>query len=93
MILQQLFKGVTRSGELYRSLNGISQKMLAQQLKQLEEESLVIRKVYATVPPKVEYSLTSCGQSLKPIFEAMHEWGLKHMAAKSFNTKSEVRDE
>ncbi|MFA7534124.1 MAG: winged helix-turn-helix transcriptional regulator, partial [Tissierellaceae bacterium] len=58
-----------------RGINGISQKMLTQSLRQMEEDGLVLRKVYAEVPPKVEYSLTEKGKSLKPIIDAMHHWG------------------
>lgn len=74
-----LLKGTQRFGELGKGINGISQKMLTQQLRQLEMDGLIERKVYAQVPPRVEYSLTEFGQSLKPIFEAMHNWGTNYL--------------
>ena len=76
LILRELFSGVKRFGELQRALEGITQKMLTQQLRELERDRIVQRKVYPQVPPKVEYSLTPLGRSLKPIVEAMHRWGL-----------------
>ena len=78
MILHELCSGVTRFGELKRVLKGISEKVLAQHLRELEKDGIIQRKVYAEVPPKVEYSLTASGKTLKPILDAMHEWGLKH---------------
>jgi DNA-binding HxlR family transcriptional regulator len=76
MILRELCAGVSRFGELKRGLKGISEKVLAQHLRELEKDGIVQRKVYAEVPPKVEYSLTPSGKTLKPILDAMHEWGL-----------------
>jgi DNA-binding HxlR family transcriptional regulator len=74
-----LLKGTQRFGELGRGINGISQKMLTQQLRKLEVDGLIERKVYAQVPPRVEYSLTEFGRSLKPILEAMHNWGINYL--------------
>ena len=74
-----LLRGTQRFGELNRGINGVSQKMLTQQLRQLETDGLIGRKVYAEVPPRVEYSLTDFGQTLKPIFEAMHNWGTGYL--------------
>jgi DNA-binding HxlR family transcriptional regulator len=74
-ILWHLFKGTLRFSELRRGLEGITQKMLTQQLRELESDGIVNRKVYPQVPPKVEYSLTGEGQSLKPVVEAMCKWG------------------
>lgn len=79
LILRELFEEVKRFGQLHRALQGITQKMLTQQLRELEADGIVYREVYPQVPPKVEYSLTPLGESLKPILEAMHEWGLKHL--------------
>lgn len=76
MILHELCAGVSRFGELKRGLKGISEKVLAQHLRELEKDGIIQRTVYAEVPPKVEYSLTPSGQTLKPILDAMHEWGL-----------------
>lgn len=78
LILRELFTGTKRFGELSRGVPGISQKMLTQQLRQMEEDKLVHRKVYAEVPPRVEYSLTEIGRSLSPILDAMHKWGNKY---------------
>jgi DNA-binding HxlR family transcriptional regulator len=77
LILRELFTGIKRFGELQRALEGITQKMLTQQLREMEDDSIIHRKVYAQIPPKVEYSLTPLGESLKPIIDAMHEWGDK----------------
>jgi DNA-binding HxlR family transcriptional regulator len=62
-----------------RGINGVSQKMLTQQLRQLETDGLIGRKIYPEVPPRVEYSLTEFGQTLKPIFDAMHSWGTSYL--------------
>ncbi|MDF5716607.1 MAG: helix-turn-helix domain-containing protein [Rhizonema sp. NSF051] len=78
LIIRELIEGVKRFGELQRSLNGITQKMLSQQLRELEEDGIIHREVYPQIPPKVEYSLTLLGESLKPILYAMHEWGIKY---------------
>lgn len=74
-ILWNLFKGTLRFGELSRSLPAATQKMLTQQLRELEKDGLVLRKVYAEIPPKVEYSLTPLGRSLEPVLHALTEWG------------------
>ena len=78
MILRELCSGATRFGELKRGLKGISEKVLAQHLRELERDGVIERKVYAEIPPKVEYSLTASGKTLRPILDAMHEWGLHH---------------
>ena len=80
LILRELFQGVRRFGQLHRALHGITQKMLTQQLREMEEDGIIHREVYLQVPPKVEYSLTPLGESLKPIIDAMHEWGVRHLA-------------
>ena len=67
-----------RFGEIKQLIPAITQKMLTQQLRELEEDGIVNRKVYAVVPPKVEYSLTEYGRSLAPILDAMEAWGQKH---------------
>jgi DNA-binding HxlR family transcriptional regulator len=77
-ILWKLFQGEQRFSDLFRAMNGPTQKMLTQQLRELERDGLVHRQVYAQVPPKVEYSLTSLGMSLKPVVNAMCDWGKKH---------------
>lgn len=79
LILLTLLKdGTKRFSDLKRSLPGITQKMLTNQLRELEEEDIISRKVYPVVPPKVEYSMTEYGKSLEPILVAMHEWGTAH---------------
>lgn len=75
LILRDLIDGTKRFGELKKSISSISQKVLTQQLRSMEEDDLVLRKVYAEVPPKVEYSLTETGHSLKSILDAMVNWG------------------
>ncbi|MGT2925443.1 winged helix-turn-helix transcriptional regulator [Streptococcus caviae] len=75
LILRDLFKRTMRFGELKKSLAPISQKVLTQQLRQMEANGLVNRKVYAEVPPRVEYSLTDLGWTLKPIIDSMSDWG------------------
>ena len=78
LILRELLSGVKRFNALHRALHGITQKMLTQQLREMEADGIVHREVYLQVPPKVEYSLTELGQSLEPILAAMHEWGIKY---------------
>ena len=73
-ILWHLFSGTLRFSELGRALPDITQKMLTQQLRELEHDGVVARKVYPEVPPKVEYSLTPRGLSLRPVVEAMCHW-------------------
>lgn len=75
LILRDLLTGTKRFGELKKSLAGVSQKVLTAQLREMEENGLVERTVYAEVPPRVEYSLTPLGQSLQPIMDAMRVWG------------------
>lgn len=75
LILRDLLTGTKRFSELKKSLNGITQKMLTQQLRDMENNGLLSRKVYPVVPPKVEYSLTDLGSSLQPILDAMMVFG------------------
>lgn len=75
LILRDLLTGTKRFGELRKSIGTVSQKVLTSQLRQMEESGLLTRKVYAEVPPRVEYTLTEPGYSLKPIMDAMWAWG------------------
>lgn len=75
LIIRDLLTGTKRFGELKKSLNGITQKVLTNNLRQMEASGLVNRKVYAEVPPRVEYSLTETGWSLKPILDSTVVWG------------------
>jgi DNA-binding HxlR family transcriptional regulator len=76
-----LLEGKTRRfGELQKLIPGMTKKMLTQHLRELERDEILHRKVYAEVPPKVEYSLTKHGESLKPILKLMSAWGTKHRA-------------
>ncbi|WP_409294278.1 winged helix-turn-helix transcriptional regulator [Peribacillus sp. SCS-26] len=80
LILWHLGKeGTKRFGELKALIPGITQRMLVNQLRELEEDSIIWREVYPVVPPKVEYSLTAQGESLMPILEAMYKWGKDYM--------------
>lgn len=75
LILRDLMPGTKRFGELKKSIGSVSQKVLTAQLRDMEKKGLVSRKVYAEVPPRVEYSLTETGKILKPILDAMGNWG------------------
>ncbi|TDL32521.1 transcriptional regulator [Jeotgalibacillus sp. S-D1] len=80
LILWHLGKeGTKRFGELKALMPGITQRMLVNQLRELEEDAIVHREVYPVVPPKVEYSLTENGESLMPILDSMYTWGKDYM--------------
>lgn len=72
-----------RFGELKRSVEGITQSMLTQQLRELEEDGIISRKIYAEIPPRVEYTLTEFGMTLSPIMQAMAKWGKEYKIKKS----------
>ncbi len=78
LILRDLLGGTKRFGELKKSLGSVSQKVLTAQLRDMEKSGLINRMVYAEVPPRVEYSLTPLGESLKPILDVMQTWGEKY---------------
>lgn len=80
LILRDLLTGIKRFGELKRSVGNVSQKVLTAKLRDMEESGLLTRKVYAEVPPRVEYSLTELGHSLRPILDAMSDWGESYKA-------------
>jgi len=75
LIVRDLLSGTKRFTELKKSITDISKKVLTDNLRIMEEHALVSRKVYAQVPPKVEYSLTDLGRSLRPVIDAMCKWG------------------
>ena len=75
LILRDLLPGTKRFGELKKSIGSVSQKVLTAQLRDMEAKGLVHRQVYAEVPPRVEYSLTDLGKSLRPILDALQAWG------------------
>lgn len=81
LILWHLVDGVRRFGELRKLIPQATQKMLTQQLRELEEDKLVLRTVYPIVPPKVEYQLTELGKSIKPVLNAMQKWGTNYLEA------------
>ena len=78
LIIRDLLDGTKRFGELKKSIGNISQKVLTANLRAMEDSGLLTRKVYPEVPPKVEYTLTETGYSLKPILDAMIDWGLNY---------------
>lgn len=78
IILRELIDGTKRYNELTRNVVGISAKVLTQNLRELEEDGILTRKVYPVVPPKVEYTLSKKGNDLKPVIEAMRTFGLKY---------------
>ena len=80
LILYYLKRGPQRTGVLQQRVEGVSKKMLTQQLRELERDGLIQRTDYAQVPPKVEYSLTLHGETLKPILGLMAAWGTRHRA-------------
>ncbi|WP_138751438.1 winged helix-turn-helix transcriptional regulator [Paenibacillus sinopodophylli] len=92
IILCHLTQGKKRTSELKRLLPDITQKMLTQQLRELEVDSIIERIVYNQVPPKVEYQLTPYGQSLKSILDSLSAWGEHHLD-KVFGNKSDVLEE
>ena len=78
LILRDLLPGPKRFGELKRSVGNVSQKVLTAQLRQMEDSGLLQRTVYPEVPPRVEYALTALGHSLKPLLDAMENWGAQY---------------
>ncbi|MGP1437495.1 MAG: winged helix-turn-helix transcriptional regulator [Treponema sp.] len=75
LIIRDLLTGTKRFGELKKLVQGISQKVLTAHLREMESDGLVNRKIYAQIPPRVDYSLTELGFSLQPVLHAMEEWG------------------
>jgi len=77
-ILCRLIYGTMRYGELKKSIEGISERMLVAQLRELEKAQIIERVVYPEVPPRVEYKLTALGHTMRPMLRAMSDWGNKH---------------
>lgn len=80
LILRDLLTGTKRFGELKKSIGSISQKVLTSNLRAMEDDGLIVRQVFAEVPPRVEYTLTERGESLRPVVDAMRAWGEEHQA-------------
>lgn len=80
LILRNLLAGTQRFGELRKTIPGISQKVLTDNLRSMEEDGILIRKAYPEVPPRVEYSLSELGDTMRPIIKAMESWGLGYQA-------------
>ncbi len=78
MIFHELLRSTRRFSDLLRRIPGVSHRVLTTQLRELEQDGLVQRVAFAEVPPRVEYSLTRVGKSLKPVLLAMHDWGARH---------------
>ena len=76
LVIHHLLDGSKRFGELNRALKGVSARTLTKQLRELEADGVIDRKIHQQIPPKVEYSLTTAGRKLKPILLAMHDWGV-----------------
>ena len=82
LILRDLLEGTRRFGELRKSIGPVTQKVLTANLRSMEKDGLLTRKVYAEVPPRVEYTLTELGRSLRPVLASMAEWGSKYQREK-----------
>ena len=80
LILRNLMARPWRFNELKKDLNGVSQKVLTDSLRSLEEDGIVTRTVYTEVPPRVEYALSDLGESMRPIIDVMQRWGLEYQA-------------
>ncbi|MDR1744969.1 MAG: helix-turn-helix transcriptional regulator [Planctomycetota bacterium] len=77
-VLRELLPGVKRFGELQKAIPGISQKVLTQNLRAMEKDGLVVREVFAEVPPRVEYRLSELGHTLRPIIAGLWDWGMRY---------------
>ena len=91
IILWHLTQETLRFSELTKKIPGITQKMLTQQLREMESDNLVSRKVYAQIPPKVEYSITAHGKSLNQVLAALGEWGEKHQQRTNRNGSNQFQ--
>jgi DNA-binding HxlR family transcriptional regulator len=82
LIMLHLLDGTKRFNELRRLIPDVTQRMLTNQLRELEKEGIITRKIYAQVPPKVEYSLSDIGKNLKPAFDQLRSWGITYLKKK-----------
>jgi len=82
LILRNLLAGTNRFGELRKTIPGISQKVLTDNLRSLEEDGIIVRTIFAEVPPRVEYKLSELGDTMRPIIVAMEQWGLDYQQIK-----------
>jgi DNA-binding HxlR family transcriptional regulator len=85
VILHMLASGSMRSGQLKKNIPPVSQKMLTQQLRELELDGIVSRTVYPEVPPRVDYALTALGKGLSPVIEALYQWGESYLESRTGN--------
>jgi len=92
VILFHLQGGTQRFGELRKRMPGITQRMLTKQLRALEDDNLVIRKVYAEVPPRVEYRLSEIGESLRPVIDTLRAWGESHQATLACAPETDIAE-
>jgi DNA-binding HxlR family transcriptional regulator len=91
LILWHLVDTTQRFGELRKLIPQATPKMLTQQLRELEQDNLVVRTVYPVVPPKVEYSLTDLGRSIRPILSLMYEWGADYLMANELEVSCSMK--
>jgi len=82
LVLYHLLQGTLRFNELRRKLPSVTQRMLTRQLRELEAAGLIVRTIYAEIPPRVEYTLTEHGESLRPVILALREWGQGYLSAR-----------
>ncbi len=86
LIIKELLDGTKRFSELKRAMPTITQRMLTKQLRELEYFGLIKRTIYQEIPPKVEYSLTTLGESLKPVLDTLHKWGEEYIKTTNYFT-------
>ncbi|MDR0220938.1 MAG: helix-turn-helix transcriptional regulator [Lachnospiraceae bacterium] len=91
LILWHMFDATLRFGELRKLIPQATPKMLTQQLRELEEDNLIVRTVYPVVPPKVEYTLSEMGRSIHPILSAMYDWGENHLNSKGLEASCSMK--
>lgn len=93
LILWHLASETMRFSQLSKKISGATPKMLTQQLREMETQDLITRRVYPVVPPKVEYSLTALGKSLLPVLIAMRDWGAEYLRSKNINSNCFMMNE